>query len=89
LPLYGDGQDMRDCIHVEDHARARLQVREHEYGRELGNISASKSQPNEGSAEGILDARMADIYTSASGPTEHDLTVSRSPWLVGLDKSAE
>lgn len=55
LPLYGDGQNIRDWIHVEDHAWALLQVLEHGSPGEIYNISAGQEQPNRRMAEGVLD----------------------------------
>src|SRR5215510_5522881 len=40
LPLYGDGKQIRDWIHVEDHARAGLCVLEHGVPGETYNVGA-------------------------------------------------
>lgn len=55
LPLYGDGQNIRDWIHVEDHARAVLQVLEQGSPGESYNIGASQEQTNEQMTERILN----------------------------------
>jgi dTDP-glucose 4,6-dehydratase len=55
LPLYGDGRQIRDWIHVEDHARAVLQVLEHGLPGEIYNVSADEEQTNQIMAEWILD----------------------------------
>jgi dTDP-glucose 4,6-dehydratase len=56
LPLYGDGRQIRDWIHVEDHARAVLYVLEHGAPGEVYNVSAGEEQMNLSMAEWILDA---------------------------------
>lgn len=55
LPLYGDGQHIRDWIHVEDHVRALLQVLEQGVPGEIYNVSAGQEQTNRRIAESILD----------------------------------
>ena len=54
LPLYGDGQNIRDWIHVEDHVRALLQVLERGVPGEIYNISAGQEQTNNCMAEWVL-----------------------------------
>jgi dTDP-glucose 4,6-dehydratase len=54
LPLYGDGQQIRDWIHVEDHARALLQVLEQGKIGETYNVSAGGEQTNLHMARWIL-----------------------------------
>ena len=54
LPVYGDGRQIRDWIHVEDHARALLQVLEEGRTGETYNVSASGEQTNLHMAEWIL-----------------------------------
>jgi dTDP-glucose 4,6-dehydratase len=55
LPLYGDGRQIRDWIHAEDHARAVLHVLEHGLPGEIYNISANAEQMNQVMAEWVLD----------------------------------
>jgi len=54
LPLYGDGQNIRDWIHVEDHARALLKVLEEGIPGEIYNISAGQEQTNQRMSEWVL-----------------------------------
>jgi dTDP-glucose 4,6-dehydratase len=54
LPLYGDGKQIRDWIHVEDHARALLLVVEQGKAGEVYNIGASGEQTNLHMAEWVL-----------------------------------
>ncbi len=54
LPLYGDGGQIRDWIHVEDHARALLRVLEDGQVGEIYNISAREEHTNLRMAERIL-----------------------------------
>ena len=55
LPLYGDGRQIRDWIHAEDHARAVLHVLEHGVPGEVYNISADGEQMNQFMAGWILN----------------------------------
>jgi dTDP-glucose 4,6-dehydratase len=55
LPLYGDGKQIRDWIHAEDHARAVLHVLEHGVPGEVYNISANEERMNQFMAKWILD----------------------------------
>jgi dTDP-glucose 4,6-dehydratase len=56
LPLYGDGGQIRDWIHAEDHARAVLHVLEHGTPGEVYNVSADGERMNKFMAEWILGA---------------------------------
>jgi dTDP-glucose 4,6-dehydratase len=55
LPLYGDGKQIRDWIHAEDHARAVLHVLEHGLPGEVYNVAANGEKTNEFMAEWVLD----------------------------------
>jgi dTDP-glucose 4,6-dehydratase len=55
LPLYGDGRQIRDWIHAEDHARAILHVLENGMPGEVYNVSADGEQTNQFMAEWVLD----------------------------------
>jgi dTDP-glucose 4,6-dehydratase len=55
LPLYGDGRQIRDWIHAEDHARAVLHVLEQGVPGEVYNVSADEEQTNQFMAEWILE----------------------------------
>jgi dTDP-glucose 4,6-dehydratase len=46
LPVYGDGQQVRDWIHVEDHNRALLAALEKGKGGEVYNIGSDNEWPN-------------------------------------------
>jgi len=46
LPIYGDGQQVRDWLYVDDHARAILAVIEHGRSGEIYNIGGSRALPN-------------------------------------------
>lgn len=46
LPVYGDGQNIRDWIHVEDHANALLQVLEKGSSGDIYNIGGSTELAN-------------------------------------------
>jgi dTDP-glucose 4,6-dehydratase len=55
LPLYGDGRQIRDWIHAEDHARALLHVLEYGLPGEVYNVSADGEQTNQFMAEWVID----------------------------------
>ena len=55
LPLYGDGQHIRDWIFVEDHVRGLLKVLEDGAPGEIYNIGADQEQTNQRMAEQVLD----------------------------------
>jgi len=46
IPVYGHGENIRDWIHVEDHARALLAVLRQGLPGERYNISAASERPN-------------------------------------------
>ncbi|HEV8412886.1 MAG TPA: dTDP-glucose 4,6-dehydratase [Bryobacteraceae bacterium] len=46
LPIYGDGQQIRDWLYVDDHARAILAVIERGRAGETYNIGGSRALPN-------------------------------------------
>lgn len=46
IPIYGDGRQRRDWIHVEDHCRAILGVLEHGRPGKVYNIGASQEIEN-------------------------------------------
>jgi dTDP-glucose 4,6-dehydratase len=54
LPVYGDGQQVRDWLYVEDHCRAVLSVLEKGRAGEIYNIGGSRSLPNRKVVEEIL-----------------------------------
>ena len=54
LPLYGDGQNIRDWIHVEDHVRALLRVLEEGAPGKIYNIGVGQQATNRVMAERIL-----------------------------------
>jgi dTDP-glucose 4,6-dehydratase len=54
-PLYGDGQNVRDWLHVQDHARAIWAVLEHGRLGEVYNIGGHVEKSNRAVAETVLD----------------------------------
>ncbi len=55
IPLYGDGLNVRDWIHVEDHCRAILLVLEKAAPDSLYNVGASCEVSNHDTSRAILD----------------------------------
>ena len=56
IPVYGDGQNVRDWIYVEDHCRAILAAYERGRTGEVYNIGARNERRNLEVAESVLDA---------------------------------
>jgi dTDP-glucose 4,6-dehydratase len=56
IPVYGDGQNVRDWIYVEDHCRAILAAYERGRAGEVYNIGARNERRNLEVAESVLDA---------------------------------
>ena len=46
LPVYGDGQQVRDWLYVDDHCRGILAVLEKGRAGEIYNIGGNRSLPN-------------------------------------------
>ena len=55
LPLYGDGEQVRDWLHVEDHCRAMLRLIEAGQPGEAYNLPAGNERTNRETARVILD----------------------------------
>jgi dTDP-glucose 4,6-dehydratase len=75
LPLYGDGMNVRDWIHVEDHCEALWHVLglENAVG-EVFNVSAENEVPNRAVTDRILAAldRPADLVRYVADRPGHD-----------------
>jgi dTDP-glucose 4,6-dehydratase len=56
LPIYGDGMQIRDWLHVEDHCRALLALLEKGRPGEVYNIGGSRALPNLEVVHKILEA---------------------------------
>src|ERR1700680_3806418 len=54
LPVYGDGQQVRDWLYVEDHCRALLTILEKGRDGEIYNIGGNRSLPNKDVIDQIL-----------------------------------
>lgn len=63
IPLYGDGTNVRDWIHVDDHADALIAVLKRGRVGETYAISANETHTNHAVVEGICDA--IDAITGA------------------------
>jgi dTDP-glucose 4,6-dehydratase len=74
LPLYGDGRQIRDWIHVEDHARALLRVLEEGNVGETYNVSANGEQTNLHMAERVLNlmGKPANLLRYVTDRPGHD-----------------
>ncbi len=74
LPVYGDGQQIRDWLYVEDHCRAIRSVLEKGLAGEIYNIGGSCSLPNIEVVRRILGAtdRPESLITRVADRPGHD-----------------
>jgi dTDP-glucose 4,6-dehydratase len=56
VPVYGDGRQVRDWLHVDDHARGILHVLEHGVLGEIYNIGGGNSRQNIDITKSLLEA---------------------------------
>ncbi len=67
LPIYGDGRNVRDWLHVEDHCAAILQVLKTGRPGEAYNVGASNEQPNIAIVDGICDV-LEELLPAGENP---------------------
>ena len=74
LPVYGDGLNVRDWIHVEDHCRAVMAVLLDGTPGEVYNVGASAEMQNIQVVELILEAlgKPRDLITYVADRLGHD-----------------
>jgi dTDP-glucose 4,6-dehydratase len=70
LPVYGDGQNVRDWLYVEDHARALHLVLEHGRVGETYNVGGRNERSNLDVVEQICSV-LDSLQPAASGPRNH------------------
>lgn len=78
LPVYGDGLNVRDWIHVDDHCRAIQLVLEKGAPGEVYNVGGGTELPNMGVAKQLIDAcgAAADSIRHVTDRPGHDLRYS-------------
>ena len=85
LPLYGDGRNVRDWLHVSDHCRAVLFVLEHGARRRgLQHRRRQRAREHRDHARGAAPARQAGV-ADPSGRRPHG---PRPPLLAGGGEAA-
>jgi dTDP-glucose 4,6-dehydratase len=74
LPVYGDGRQVRDWIHVEDHCRAVLAALEHGTAGEVYNIGGDAERENIGIVRRIVAAlgKAEGLITHVTDRPAHD-----------------
>ncbi|HZR29809.1 MAG TPA: dTDP-glucose 4,6-dehydratase [Terriglobales bacterium] len=74
LPIYGDGMQERDWLHVEDHCRALALVLEHGREGEVYNVGAGNTEPNLSMVRRILRAlgKSESLMTRVADRPGHD-----------------
>lgn len=78
LPLYGDGSQVREWLHVEDHCRAIDTVLQKGQPGEVYNICGHCEAPNKTIAETIVDLlkKPRDLITCVQDRPGHDIRYS-------------
>ena len=74
LPIYGDGQQVRDWLYVDDHCRGILSVLEKGRDGEIYNIGGNRSLPNLEVVERILaiPGKPRSLMQSVTDRPAHD-----------------
>ena len=74
LPIYGDGQQVRDWLYVDDHCRGILSVLEKGRDGEIYNVGGNRSLPNIEVAERILaiPGKPRSLMKSVTDRPAHD-----------------
>lgn len=74
LPIYGDGLQERDWLHVEDHCRGLAMVLERGHAGEVYNIGAGNTEPNLAMLRRILQAlgKPESLMTRVADRPGHD-----------------
>jgi dTDP-glucose 4,6-dehydratase len=74
LPVYGDGQQIRDWLYVEDHCRAIRAVLENGRAGEIYNVGGNRSLPNLEVVQRILQAtgKPESLITRVADRPGHD-----------------
>lgn len=74
LPIYGDGQQVRDWLHVDDHCRGLLAALERGVRGEVYNFGGSSERTNEAMVAAILaqTGASADLKTYVTDRKAHD-----------------
>ena len=80
LPLYGDGLNVRDWIHVDDHCRAIFRVLEAGTAGRVYNISANEERTNRFVCERVLELldKPWSLVRSVEDRPGHDLRYALS-----------
>jgi dTDP-glucose 4,6-dehydratase len=69
LPVYGRGDNVRDWIHVDDHARALIMILTHGRVGEKYNVGARSERSNLAVVKALCDA--LDRHSSPAGRASH------------------
>jgi dTDP-glucose 4,6-dehydratase len=74
LPIYGDGMQVRDWLHVDDHCRALHAVLQRGAEGEIYNVGGSRALPNREVVEMILDTlgKPRTLMTTVADRPGHD-----------------
>ncbi|HEY0367311.1 MAG TPA: GDP-mannose 4,6-dehydratase, partial [Pyrinomonadaceae bacterium] len=84
IPVYGDGQNVRDWIYVEDHCQAILAAAENGRSGAVYNIGARNERRNIDVVESVLDAleKPRSLIKYVKDRPGHDRRYAIDPALV-------
>jgi dTDP-glucose 4,6-dehydratase len=82
IPIYGDGLNIRDWLHVEDHARALYRILTHGKPGEKYNVGANSEQTNLAVANAICDS----LDRQRPGSAPHRRLIARVEDRPGHDR---
>jgi dTDP-glucose 4,6-dehydratase len=84
IPLYGDGQNVRDWIHVEDHCRAILSALENGKSGAVYNIGARNERRNIDVVKSVLDTlgKAHSLIQFVKDRLGHDRRYAIDPALI-------
>ena len=77
LPIYGDGGNVREWLHVEDHCAGLLRVLEHGRSGEKYNIGSGDELTNLELVNCLCDV-LDDVFPPSSNPSARHLSTYRS-----------
>jgi dTDP-glucose 4,6-dehydratase len=84
LPIYGDGMNVRDWLHVEDHCRGIELVLERGVAGEVYNIGGGQELPN----LTVIDAICAGVDRAFAGRPDLSARFSEAPAACGVPSAS-
>jgi dTDP-glucose 4,6-dehydratase len=84
LPVYGDGLNVRDWIHVQDHAKAVITILQHAQPGAIVNIGTQNEQTNIGIVKTLLSllGKSESLISYVTDRPGHDRRYAINPQLL-------